>query len=168
MDINGSDEKLVGVSGWLLFHCILLCILQPLMMLVGLGSDGQSVPGVLAVAGAVLGIWGLIVGAMLWSRSEGALVNVRTYWRGNVVISILVALVLLATYGPRAGLFLVDAVRSVLASALWLAYFKRSKRVRATYPAAFVEEGAAQATASEVIATQSTAASVPLAHRTPR
>jgi hypothetical protein len=141
-----------GVGGWLLFFCIQVVILGPLLMVgtlvfLALGLASQrlllSNAGLYilarATAGAAVSAFGAIAGVYLWMLRPRALRLARVY----LVLLALLPLGLLAA----ASLFPVPAgvklpappvqvpttLATVAGATFWWLYFSNSRRVRATY-----------------------------------
>ncbi|MCM2315177.1 MAG: DUF2569 domain-containing protein [Thermoanaerobaculia bacterium] len=140
-------SALIGVRGWLLFLCILLTIVSPLL---GLGSIAvvASSPGNLGVillfaivVGAEVAL-NLVAGLRLWQRRPGA---VRFAKRVLVLNLILGAFTILldpnagdyssAESGAAVARGCSSWLRAAIFTAIWYSYLSKSKRVAATYAA---------------------------------
>jgi len=139
--LQGSD--LVGVFGWLLFFCVILTVLGPLLLIMDRFRD----PWFIILFAWLKVVFGVFVGINLWSRAQHALKLLRFYF----VVAFVFAL--LGLIGSAAGyilqsveksdtfVFLGSMERFVVALvrlgvlAAWFSYFRTSKRVKATYGA---------------------------------
>lgn len=140
-----------GVGGWLLFYCIALTILSPLLSLIqaaGTIDATGKVPGMraplLVETGGVLLLvgCGVIVGILLWIRHPAALRIVKAFLIGRLtafVIIEIITLVLMRDMESRlleAGIggAVGSTIREAIYFLIWWFYFKRSKRVANTFP----------------------------------
>lgn len=141
-----------GVRGWLLFFCVNLTVLGPLLTTVSVASGFaasreyfKDYPGFLAmmIIDAILGLgitgYGLFAGIQLWRIRPGAVLTAKRYlycalicnaveigfpWMTGLPAEEIRAMV---TANGR------NAVRALIPFAIWYSYLKRSKRVQATY-----------------------------------
>jgi uncharacterized protein DUF2569 len=141
-----------GVGGWLLFFCIQVVILGPLLMLgtfvlVALSLAGQRLlltnAGLYillrAAAGAAVAAVGALAGVYLWMLRPGAVRLARIY----LVLLALLPLGLLAVSSlfpvpagvelPAPPVQVPTTLFSVAGATFWWLYFSNSRRVRATY-----------------------------------
>jgi hypothetical protein len=136
-------EELRGVGGWLLFFCISLAVIAPLMQaliaakalrnlatarvpiqtLLRLGSVGAIYSG--------LAIFSCFAGVMLWMEKPKAVSVAKAYLLVGAVLPISLFLVLHFA-GMRIGLFQVIPRRSIY-SVVWYSYLTASRRVKLTY-----------------------------------
>jgi hypothetical protein len=141
-----------GVGGWLLFFCISLTMLSPLITLYRLLSAFGPVlrvsgtyPGLLVVTiiDTVLSVglmaFSIFAGISLWRVAPKAVSIAKAYLISLLVYSVLVIpLVFLAGLPSRANAVmfqegLIGLLRSFGYVAIWLSYLSKSKRVAATY-----------------------------------
>jgi hypothetical protein len=131
-------RNLKGVGGWLLFFCIVLLIVQPAAIFIEASGD----PAGLVIAFLLSGL-SMTTSIMLILEKRSALVWL--WWYFGVFVTIMV-LALVATIfrgpgaeeaGPAANEAKITAVfltiRGIIFVVLWVSYFKRSKRVLATF-----------------------------------
>ena len=148
-----DDRSLVGVGGWLAFFVIILAVLTPLRVLATLGMDLYGDP---AVASFYADSWGAIQ-AFEWSMAiltigsgwflAWRLMKVETWQTVRLVIAGIWLLSVGVTIVELLGVSLIgglpidkmvvglgaELVRPFIFSALWTAYFLRSRRVANTY-----------------------------------
>jgi hypothetical protein len=142
----------VGVGGWLLFFCLQVALLGPLLTVMNVMADVRTLrsSGGLWTRGAALvavddlvrlALAGMGVGAgvLLWLRHHSAVVFTRAYLvclaaSGLVLLGFVYAFALPADTRDRiAPIYLFRAAIAIPGSIFWLQYFKHSKRVKATY-----------------------------------
>lgn len=150
-----------GIGGWLLFFCVALTTLGPLIV-VGQMVVGwqQAVPAfelfpaikvsviVENFTNIIILIYGFIVGCMIWSGSQSGRRIARQYLLftllGCFAIEIQAIFVgVVSDLPPQMVSVLIEAIvqsifREIVFFVIWWFYFKKSKRVRNTYG----EEGA--------------------------
>jgi hypothetical protein len=137
---RAARPELEGVWGWLLFFCLILTVLAPILAI----EDGSSGWLLIDVLVGLKVFFGAFVAINLWSRSEYALKLLRIYFFITICSGLLrfvigaVAAVSYARAGETGAVeeamirpiaYLVGLAISVA----WLAYFQSSKRVKATY-----------------------------------
>jgi hypothetical protein len=130
------DSELKGVFGWLLFFCVILTVLAPLLTVAGHSSG--SLPVDLFSWAKV--VFGAFVGINLWSQSPDALKLLRIYFVVALVFGVLrlVSFVVLSFTEKTEGFYAAFAesttsLVSLVVLGLWFAYFHYSKRVKSTY-----------------------------------
>ena len=140
-----APDPLKGVSGWLFVFCVATTILQPIAYL-------RDVSILTFFADIPLAAFAFYVGITLWRVRPNALKVVRVYFIVTLVCTLALAALnlLVVAFGASAGMYpstlekktemMTTAIlRPLLQPALfiwiWWTYFKRSKRVRATYRA---------------------------------
>ena len=128
-----------GVGGWLLFYCIGLSILTPLMGLAQFSIllhflNYEYVLDFMRV------IYGTVVGIVLWMKRPIAIFLLRIYFiviAGTLLLGVLRLVAL--SLRTHTSIALVQGFTRVIAqigfSILWFAYFRKSERVRNTYGA---------------------------------
>ncbi len=135
---RGRENELSGFGGWLLFYTI-ITVLFALVDIV------EAVPYMVAVASGVLQtliviifasyIWDLALSlVVLWALYRRRVKGPRTIvvcLGLNLILYGLTLVVLLIWVGPRGGLPLYFI--GMVASVLWILYFKKSKRVANTF-----------------------------------
>ncbi|MFD0893977.1 DUF2569 family protein [Luteolibacter ambystomatis] len=142
-----------GIGGWLLFYCIALTILSPLLSLaqaVGTVGVWEKVPALrnalLVETGGVLLLvaCGVVVGILLWMRHPHALKIVKAFLIVRLcsfIVIEVVALLLMQDLGPKVfeagiGGGVGATIREVAYFLIWWFYFKKSVRVANTFPSA--------------------------------
>jgi len=127
-------SDLQGVGGWLLFFCIGLVILGPLVVLreVTSATDSDSSGIVLELARTAFGV---VLGILIWNVRQVAFTLLWIYFGLVVVISILgiIGSTALADEGQGNALALMYSIRSLIYAVIWFFYFRKSQRVRATF-----------------------------------
>ncbi|HKF55307.1 MAG TPA: DUF2569 family protein, partial [Blastocatellia bacterium] len=145
-----------GVKGWLLFFCISLTILSPLITLGNLASGcsaasrvADRLPALMTATGidSVLAVLvmalGIFAGVSLWTVRPNAVPVAKLYLIVLPVYAVFEIALFLAILPPRVSDALtsrgtISVLRSLCYAGLWFAYLSRSKRVKATY---FESEG---------------------------
>jgi hypothetical protein len=144
-----------GVRGWLLYFCLQLFVLNPLLIGFQVTTEFRAldaagalrsllapIVGLDSTVRLVLVVLGVVGGALLVRRSGRALQFIRVYL---VVFAIAhFALASLPFFfglpldvrNQVVGTLLYRAAMMVPATTFWLLYFKHSKRVKATYSVA--------------------------------
>lgn len=121
-----STHPLYGVRGWLLWFCVSLTVLSPLMdlsrysrqMMAGVPLDPFSLTITIAA---------IVIGISLWTRLPGSLVAAKLFLLG---LGVLCALAFYADYPKPPS---QDVIRELSYSVIWSLYLQFSKRVRITY-----------------------------------
>jgi hypothetical protein len=122
-----SQESRKGIGGWLMFFCVLITVVAPLLLFIDWHADRLSF---------VRTMFGLVTGIMVWSIRPTALNWLRGYFVIGIVTRV-AALILISTKAnvndghwfehfanQCMGLFILTA---------WIAYFNFSARVKATF-----------------------------------
>jgi heme/copper-type cytochrome/quinol oxidase subunit 4 len=129
-----------GVGGWLLFFCIVLTVISPLLVtgqvLAGLSRtrfNGGYLIDVVRV------VYGIVVGISLWMRRSGAINLLRIYF-GILIVTVVVVALSFIQASLRIGWTpallssrFTPGLQLVGYTILWFAYFRKSQRVRNTY-----------------------------------
>lgn len=121
---------LKGVGGWLLFFCISLTLLGPLLMFIRLWGSGFELESMLDLA---LTAFGVLVGTMVWHVHPRAFVLLWIYFglaAALLVLGIVGAFFSDEVQDPRSVIQMVRALGSIT---IWCLYFKKSDRVQATF-----------------------------------
>ena len=147
-----------GVGGWLLFFCLQLLLLGPLVVGFQLLTDFRAAwshdgnpahAGMIAVDAAVrlaMIVLGVVTGVLLVVRARGAVRFTCGYLvAASLAYWLLVALPYLFPLPSEVrsrvvGLFVLRAGLTIPGTIVWLLYFRHSKRVQVTYAPA-VEGG---------------------------
>jgi hypothetical protein len=132
-----TNPQLRGVEGWLLLFCVSLTILGPLINLVEILQNPND--AFIAVFDVALSAFSIYTGAVVWGVRSSALKLVKVYF---IVALAVAALSILASFrtglqeiqqqSPAQNPIMVGG-RIFIAVAIWWSYFKKSKRVRATF-----------------------------------
>jgi Protein of unknown function (DUF2569) len=144
---GSTERKYQGVRGWLLFFCITLTIGVPIGAFLANSQTAGSlsqyftrVPHLrefcttLYVLNFALALYGVIVGVMLWRVRPGAVAAVKLFLWCVLIFSIGV-MFLPAVFGLPVGTVFVKP-GGIGYFLVWYFYLKKSKRVKATFPAA--------------------------------
>ncbi|BCU77808.1 DUF2569 family protein [Luteolibacter sp. LG18] len=143
-----------GIGGWLLFYCVSLTILTPLMVLKGLADSLATLTsdtppalraGILIESAGFLAlvIAGIVVGVMLWTRKPRAVRIVRKFLVFRVVATLALEattiLIMCSSLAPEVATTVTIAggtmvFRELIHFAIWFSYFKKSRRVANTFP----------------------------------
>lgn len=125
-----TAPELQGVFGWLRFFCFLITVVAPLSLFLPGARSSLAID----IIGDVIIIFGILVGANLWSVGRNALEMLKLY---------LFARFLLQSVLLFHGLFLIRSAGSpgaalgtsvgLIITVTWFLYFRTSERVRATY-----------------------------------
>ena len=131
---QSAPDPLRGVQGWLLLFCLGITFVQPIALL--LSSENVVEAGF----NLSLGTFSVYTGISLWRRTGNALRLVKIYF---IVVLILAALAIAsgimtltatpASEPPSQDNLLTIGIRMLIGVAIWWSYFKKSKRVKATY-----------------------------------
>ena len=122
-----AEKDLVGVKGWLVFYVImeianiLLTVTDELTLtdFGGLGLHYYFIE-ILLTSGSVIGLYLIFYVRKPITRTYNIWFNL--FWAVSVMLDTV-----------QAGFALVQALGLVIAPLWWAAYWRRSKRVRATY-----------------------------------
>jgi len=150
--IKNIDERYNGVAGWLLFFCISLTVIGPLVTLWSLVeaySDSSQYfnqfPGLLAITVIdtllSLGVMGLSVyaGIGLWRIRLGAVQMAKRYllcflgYHAVTAFLPFMAGLPSAANEAMAAQVAKDAFRGIVYVSIWYSFLNKSLRVRATY-----------------------------------
>jgi len=121
---------LKGVGGWLLFFCISLTFLAPLLLVVRAWGGALELEGIIDIA---LTAFGVIVGIMVWNVHQRAFLLLWIYF--GLMALLLVLGIVGSVTAPEAGdpREFVQLVRALGATIIWFLYFRKSDRVQATF-----------------------------------
>jgi hypothetical protein len=127
-----------GVRGWLLFYCIFLTILGPLVAVMELPDDRSLLTNYIFEHFSML--YGMVVGGVLWMQRPIGLLLLRIYYMiAGVFVLLRILNAALAAMRTHQSIFLMPDFATVLQftgfTLVWIAYFRRSARVRNTYGA---------------------------------
>jgi hypothetical protein len=129
--ISSRNRELQGVGGWLLFFCIALIILGPLVTLVQVMNlpNVDALGMILEFARAALGI---VVGILLWNVRPIAFTLLWIYF-GFVALMAVLGIIGFAVLEQKRPEDLIVSVRALIYVTIWFLYFRKSERVRATF-----------------------------------
>jgi hypothetical protein len=121
---------LKGVGGWLLFFCISLTVLAPLLMFVREWGNGFELGSMIDLA---LTAFGVLVGIMVWNVHPRVFLLLWIYF--GVTAALLVLGVVGAFFTPKEQdpKETIQLVRALISTIIWFLYFKKSDRVQATF-----------------------------------
>ena len=162
--VKGDVElgRYKGVKGWLLFLCIYLTILNPLLYVFailinfdqytgvhGFSWDfffGRNIPGMetyrimsIGVDGYLL-IFGIVAGILLWKVKSKSIKVAKSFFLTMLLLSLFScnsSSILAAAACSALHIFVVNIlnfVKAMIVFSIWFIYLYRSKRIRATYP----------------------------------
>jgi hypothetical protein len=138
------DPKLAGIGGWLVLPAIGF-VLGPILGVVGLVLalglyDDVAGAGFAGVYSLELLVQVVLMGFMIYAatlffgKKRNAPSVIITFLAGSLVASVVL---LVIEIGAGAEAFAVETgkqlVREVIAAAIWISYFRQSKRVKATF-----------------------------------
>jgi hypothetical protein len=128
--ITYERTSLRGVGGWLLFFCIATTIIAPLLNIVDAVTSNDPVVILTEVAFTILAF---CTGLSLWRVRPHALRWVRVYLIVGSCL-MMVAGLQRQTYGPTSSNLYENPVAvAVVYVVTWWQYFRKSKRVKATF-----------------------------------
>jgi zinc-ribbon domain len=122
--------ELEGVFGWLRFFCFLITVVAP----VGLFIPNRRLPLAITAIHGVLIIFGILVGANLWSVGRNALEMLKVYFFARFLFD--AVLVFQRTFSITDARSLGTAMGGfigLMITVVWFLYFRNSLRVKATY-----------------------------------
>ncbi|MDH5468215.1 MAG: DUF2569 domain-containing protein [Candidatus Aminicenantes bacterium] len=144
-----EESKYYGVKGWLLFFCIILTILSPILTsFVLIASYGEFLslfydyPALRVIAilyiliNIGITIFGVVAGVKLWAKRPNAVRITRAYLTTfllfNIYGGLLVFIMELLAHSVS-GSYLQGLIGSFIYFFIWNSYFNKSKRVNATF-----------------------------------
>lgn len=143
-----------GVGGWLVFFCVSLTILSPLVVLSQTASTWAQLAPVIdsypaltrailfeSIGTGALAVYGIIVGIMIWSGSLKGRKMAKTFLLIRLVAFIAIEGITVAMISDLPTQMLEGAISGAVTSvfqvliytAVWWSYFKKSVRVKNTY-----------------------------------
>jgi hypothetical protein len=131
--IRTEHPELIGVGGWLLWFCIVSTVIAPLINVVSTLSD----PSAYSVIDLALVAYMIITGVNLWRQTGRALRFTKIllaiqFWLGLVLFVLQIASSNTEST-PRTSSSDAAGFRMLITSIIWWFYFKKSKRVKATF-----------------------------------
>jgi zinc ribbon protein len=126
-----KHHELEGVFGWLRFFCFLITVVAPL----GLFVPGRRLPLATEAIIAIQTIFGVLVGANLWSAGRNALEMLKVYFYLTFTLKAVFIFLSLLKVQPvyRTVAEAIGGVISIGLTLVWFLYFRNSVRVKATY-----------------------------------
>lgn len=132
-------DRLKGIRGWLLLFLLGLVFVTPLSSFFGGLNSGDAFSFGFDLLFGALAIY---TGIALWRGATNALRLVKVYFVVALVMAvleivsgILTAPATTASSTPSQNNSLTEGFRMLIGVAIWWSYFKKSKRVKATYGA---------------------------------
>ena len=127
-----QDSRLRGVKGWLLLFCIVTTIVDPIGFL---GEAAESKDDTAILLGVGFATLAVITGGSVWRVLPYALRLVKVYFVSLLCLGVFAILSSLPDHELArinyAGL--MEAFYTLIFVALWWFYFRKSKRVKATF-----------------------------------
>ncbi len=124
-------EKLRGVGGWLLVFCIVVTIIHPLINLAEAVATPQ--PGVIFLD-LLLSAAAVTTGVSVWSKQSWAFTMVKAYFITMIVVAVLIFIGAATETNSQVQIdSFVTGIRVLVWVGIWWSYFRRSKRVLATF-----------------------------------
>jgi hypothetical protein len=118
------------VGGWLMFFCILLTVISPLVVLVMAWSGDLGVEFLFNIGWAA---FGALVGFMIWNVQQQAFLLLWIYFG---ITALLIGFAVVNLLSAEQGVPIHDSIlmfRSAIYCVAWFLYFKRSERVKKTF-----------------------------------
>ena len=127
---TATAHELQGVFVWLRFFCFLITVVAPF----GLFIPGGGHPLAIQAIQGILIIFGILVGANLWSVGRNALEMLKIYFFAKFLFQAVLLLHRLFSIGTAGspGTALVSFI-GLMITVVWYLYFRNSERVKATY-----------------------------------
>jgi zinc-ribbon domain len=123
--IRVEHPELIGVGGWLKWFCFVVTILSPLIVVAGAFSDFTGY----SLFDLGLAAYSIYTGVNVWNVSPRALRFVKVLL---IIHFCLGALIIIGNLGTPAANDPAGS-RMLISSIVWFSYFKKSKRVKATF-----------------------------------
>jgi len=124
--LRSEHPEWVGVGGWLGWFCIIATVISPLVILAGIASQ----PSVYSVFDVALGAFSVYTGVCLWKVLPRALRMTKILLIVQFCIG---ALLLLGQIVDSSAKSDPAVMRMLVGAIVWFSYFKKSKRVKATF-----------------------------------
>jgi hypothetical protein len=149
--VDPRRAPISGVRGWLLFLCIVLTIVNPLVVLVetarvlqhfgggyNMGTRQAVAIGVNVMAKLALAVFGFYAGSLLWAVRPGAVTAAKLYFATRLLFAAVWPVTLLKLTGLHRGpLFMKTWAGGVIGAFLLFVvcffYLLKSRRVANTY-----------------------------------
>jgi formylglycine-generating enzyme required for sulfatase activity len=130
--IRREHPNLVGIGGWLLWFCIVITIISPAVVVIG----AIAKPSLSSLLDLGLAVYGIFAGVKLWKIDPKALTYTKVFlWIqfGLGVLFSLTQIMVAVTEPAHPGSPDTAGGRMFVGSIIWLLYFAKSKRVKATF-----------------------------------
>jgi hypothetical protein len=142
--MDGEPTRLRGVGGWLLLFCIVATIIAPFAHIVDAANSNDTVVILIDVAFTMLAF---CTGLSVWRVRHNAFRWVRVYLITAICLGVFAYVISLGqasdiSYDPTSPTVAEhiatrinrsQTIGSVIAAVIWWQYFKKSKRVNATF-----------------------------------
>lgn len=134
--MDGEPTRLRGVGGWLLLFCIVTTITAPLAHIADAAKTNDTVVGLIDVSFTILAFY---TGLSVWRVRRQAFRWVRAYLITVVCLGIVTYILSLGQASDTVAELIAtrlnssQTIGSVIAAVMWWQYFKKSKRVNATF-----------------------------------
>jgi hypothetical protein len=124
-----KHHELEGVFGWLRFFCFLITVVAPLSLFVPV----RGLPVATEAIISVLTIFGVLVGANLWSAGRNALEMLKIYFYMTFSLKAVLLFQGLLKVQSAGIPEVSERLISIALTLIWFLYFRNSLRVKATY-----------------------------------
>jgi hypothetical protein len=131
--IRTQHPELVGVGGWLGWFCVVITIISPAIVLLGTFSE----PSAYSAIDVGLAAFSIFTGVSIWKVSPRALKLTRILLIIQFCLGALLVLAQIldsssatSSHGSTSD---PTGTRMLVGSVIWFSYFKKSKRVKATF-----------------------------------
>jgi hypothetical protein len=121
---------LKGVGGWLLFFCISLTLLTPVLTLIRMWSTSFGPEGMIDLA---LTAFGVIIGIMVWNVHPRAFLLLWIYFGLMALLLVLGIVGSFISSEEQNPSEIMQLFRGLISTIIWFLYFKKSDRVQATF-----------------------------------
>jgi hypothetical protein len=126
--IRRPDLK--GVGGWLLFFCVSLTVLAPVLVL----SRGEITDfSQTSIIDLALVAFGILVGGFVWNVHRSSFVLLWIYFGANSLLLVLAIVGYAVSEEQGQPQEIIQLVRGLVSTVIWFLYFKKSNRVQATF-----------------------------------
>ena len=130
--LRADHPELVGVRGWLAWFCIVAAIVSPVIVLVSTLAE----PSPYSLFDLALTVYSVLTGVAIWKLWPRALKLTKVL----LIIQFAIGVILVAgqildssTANSSSATPDVSGARVLVFSIVWFSYFKKSRRVRATF-----------------------------------